>query len=156
MTVFAARRDALRRLLVEKSLDALLVTDERNVTYLTGFTGDSSYLAVSRQSELLLSDRRYTQQLEEECPGLALAIRGPGTKMTEFTAEVAGKLGLKSLGIESDVMSVGAFEKMKAAPESDAARAHAKAWSKRCAKSRTRTRSQSCARRSASPSEPSP
>jgi len=115
MTVFAARRDALRRLLVEKSLDALLVTDERNVTYLTGFTGDSSYLVVSRQSELLLSDRRYTQQLEEECPGLGLAIRGPGTKMTEFTAEVAGKLGLKSLGIESDVMSVGAFEKMKAA-----------------------------------------
>jgi Xaa-Pro aminopeptidase len=115
MTVFAARRDALRRLLVEKSLGALLVTDERNVTYLTGFTGDSSYLVVSRKSELLLSDRRYSQQLEEECPGLSLAIRGPGTKMTEFTAEVAGKLGLPSLGIESDVMSVGAFEKMREA-----------------------------------------
>ena len=85
MTVFAARRDALRRLLVEKSLDALLVTDERNVTYLTGFSGDSSYLVVSRKSELLLSDRRYSQQLEEECPGLSLAIRGPGTKMTVET-----------------------------------------------------------------------
>jgi Xaa-Pro aminopeptidase len=115
MTVFATRRDALRRLLVDKSLEALLVTDERNVTYLTGFTGDSSYLLVTRKSELLLSDRRYTQQLEEECSGLQLAIRGPGSKMTDFTADVAGKLGLSSLGIESDVMAVGAFEKLKEA-----------------------------------------
>jgi Xaa-Pro aminopeptidase len=115
MTDFPARRDALRRLLAQKSLEALLVTDERNVTYLTGFTGDSSYLLVSRKSELLLSDRRYTQQLEEECPGLPLAIRAPGSKMTEFTAEVIGKLGLPSLGIESDVMSVGAFEKLREA-----------------------------------------
>ena len=115
MTEFSARRDALRRLLAEKSLEGLLVTDERNVTYLTGFTGDSSYLLVSRQSEILLSDRRYSQQLEEQCAGLPLAIRGPGSKMTEFTAEVAGKLGLSSLGIESDVMSVGAFEKLREA-----------------------------------------
>jgi Xaa-Pro aminopeptidase len=115
MTVFSARRDALRRLLAEKSLAALLVTDERNVTYLTGFTGDSSYLVVSKSTELLLSDRRYSQQLEEECPGLPLAIRGPGSKMTDFTAEVASKLELPSLAIESDTMMVGAFEKLKAA-----------------------------------------
>lgn len=115
MPVFPRRRDALRRLLADKSLEALLVTDERNVTYLTGFSGDSSYLLVTRQHELLLSDRRYSQQLEEECAGLALAIRGPGTKMTEFTAEVAAKLGLASLGIESEVMSVGAFEKLREA-----------------------------------------
>src|SRR5688572_5929081 len=115
MTVFPARRDALRRMLAEKSLEALLVTDERNVTYLTGFTGDSSYLLVSRDRELLLSDRRYSQQLDEECAGLPLAIRAPGSKMTEFTAEVVGKLSLPSLGIESDVMSVGAFEKLREA-----------------------------------------
>src|SRR5438094_240000 len=32
------RRDSLRRLLREKSLAAMLVTDELNVTYLAGFT----------------------------------------------------------------------------------------------------------------------
>ena len=47
MTRFAIRRDALRRLLAEKSLPPLLVIDERNVTYLTGFTGDSTYLLVA-------------------------------------------------------------------------------------------------------------
>ena len=113
MSLFARRRDALRRLLAEKSLAALLVTDESNVTYLTGFTGDSSFLIVQREGEILLSDRRYTQQLEEECPGLELSIRGPGTKQHEVTAEVAGKLGLPSLAIESDAMSVGFFEKLR-------------------------------------------
>ena len=47
MTVFESRRDKLRQLLTQNSLEALLVTDERNVTYLTGFTGDSSYLLVA-------------------------------------------------------------------------------------------------------------
>ena len=48
MTIFESRRDKLRRLLQDKSLDALLVTEERNVTYLTGFTGDSSFLVIGR------------------------------------------------------------------------------------------------------------
>ena len=83
MTVFESRRDKLRQLLAQKSLDALLVTEERNVTYLTGFTGDSSYLLVAAKrhggvGELLLTDGRYTEQLETECPGLMLAVRQPG------------------------------------------------------------------------------
>lgn len=113
MSIFVHRREALRRLLVEKNLAALLVTDERNVTYLTGFTGDSSYLLVSRERELLLTDKRFTQQLEEECPGLDLAVRGPGPKITDFAADVVAKLGLPSLAIEADVVTVSFHEKLK-------------------------------------------
>jgi Xaa-Pro aminopeptidase len=115
MSIFAARRENLRRLLAEKSLPALLVTDERNVTYLTGFTGDSSYLLVTPGRELLVSDRRYTTQLEEECPGLDLAIRGPGTKLPDFTAETLSKLGLPGLGIEAETLTVAAYDKLKSA-----------------------------------------
>jgi Xaa-Pro aminopeptidase len=113
--MFPSRRDALRRLLLEKKLDALLVTDERNVTYLTGFTGDSSYLVVTTDRELLISDQRYTQQLAEECPGLALAIRGPGSKLPEFTADAVGKLALSSLGIEADTLTVAEYDKLREA-----------------------------------------
>ena len=122
MTNFESRRDRLRKLLKDKSLDALLVTDERNVTYLTGFTGDSSFLLVAAGSErsgatatgeLLLTDKRYTQQLEEECPGLDLAVRGPGVKQVDFTGDTIAKLAPRSLGVESDAMSVGMFEKLR-------------------------------------------
>ena len=46
MSRFEERRDKLRRLLKKTGADALLVTNFVNVTYLTGFTGDDSYLLV--------------------------------------------------------------------------------------------------------------
>src|SRR5262245_13057898 len=113
MSIFAARRDNVRRLFAEKQLPALLVTDERNVTYLTGFTGDSSYLLVVPSRELLITDRRYEPQLAEECPGLELAIRGPGRKLSDFTAETVAKLQLPGLGIEDDTLTVATFEKFR-------------------------------------------
>src|SRR5262245_57809537 len=118
MSIFSTRRDALRRLLAEKSLEALLVTDERNVTYLTGFTGDSSFLLVQPDRELVISDRRYVQQLEAECPGLELAIRGPGSNVIDFAAQTLIKLNLQALAIEADAVTLAAYEKFHAATKS--------------------------------------
>ena len=104
---FQTRRNRLRRAFKKAGVDALLVTDFTNVTYLTGFTGDDSYLLVRRDGETLLSDPRYTTQLEEECPGLDLDIRAPGVAMLQAVAKVvrAGKVG--RLGVEADSMAVG-------------------------------------------------
>src|SRR5262245_15709703 len=115
MPHFVERREALRRLLSRSNVASLLVTDELNVSYLTGFTGDSSYLIVGSDRELLITDGRYTQQLSEECPGLELAIRGPGGRLPDFTADVIGKLGLPSVGIEADAVTVTFYEKLKGA-----------------------------------------
>jgi Xaa-Pro aminopeptidase len=109
------RREALRRLLARSKLSSLLVTDELNVTYLTGFSGDSSYLLISGDRELLITDGRYTQQLSEECPGLELAVRSPGSRLPEFTAETIGKLALASVGIEADSVTVSFHEKLSEA-----------------------------------------
>jgi Xaa-Pro aminopeptidase len=110
---FAARRDSLRRLLAEKSLPALLVTAEPNVTYLTGFTGDSSYLLIGEGGELLISDRRYSQQLDEECPNLLLAIRGPEIQLADFAAQVVGEQDPPSLAIEADAVTVSFYERLR-------------------------------------------
>jgi Xaa-Pro aminopeptidase len=109
------RRQKLRRQLKQEGLDALLVTNFINVTYLTGFTGDDSYLLVTPSRDILISDQRYTTQLEEECPGLELAIRGPGTKMLEFTTKVLEQAKVARLGIEGDSMTVGLRDALAAA-----------------------------------------
>ncbi|MBA3484625.1 MAG: aminopeptidase P family protein [Pirellulales bacterium] len=109
------RRQKLRRQLKQEGLDALLVTNFINVTYLTGFTGDDSYLLVTPSRDILISDQRYTTQLEEECPGLELAIRGPGTKMLEFTTKVLEQAKIARLGIEGDSMTVGLRDALSAA-----------------------------------------
>ncbi len=110
----ALRRERIRRFLFENDLDAFLATNVINVTYLTGFTGDSSYLIVAPGRELLVSDGRYTEQLGEECPGLPLHIRPPAQKITEAAVEALGKLPFRRIGFESAHVSVSEFEKLKA------------------------------------------
>ncbi len=106
MTRHQTRRDNLRRLLRKTEAEVILVTCEHNVRYLTGFTGDSSYLVLGKNSELILSDMRYTTQLEEECPEIPVEVRGPEMKMLEFIEQVAKKAKYASVAIEADVMTV--------------------------------------------------
>jgi Xaa-Pro aminopeptidase len=101
MPPFAARRKRLRELIRQAEVEALLVTNFKNVTYLTGFTGDDSYLLVTLNDELLVTDPRYTTQLEEECPGLRLEIRVPGVQMLEAVNKVIEAAKLERLGLEA-------------------------------------------------------
>ena len=100
------RRDKLRRAVRKAEADALLVTNFTNVTYLTGFTGDDSYLLVRQDGDVILSDPRYTTQLGEECPGLDLHIRRPGVTMARSIARVLRRAKIARLGIEGQSMSV--------------------------------------------------
>jgi Xaa-Pro aminopeptidase len=106
MSAFASRRNRLRSLVKQAEADALLVTNFKNVTYLTGFTGDDSFLLVTESSETLISDKRYTTQLDQECPGLKLEIRGPGERMVPVTTSVVERAGIKRLGIEAESATV--------------------------------------------------
>ena len=79
----AERRDKLRRLLKKTGADALLVTNFTNVTYLTGFTGDDSYLLVHRSAKVVLSDPRYTTQLARNARGLDCTFAATGKSMLD-------------------------------------------------------------------------
>jgi Xaa-Pro aminopeptidase len=102
---FAARRHRLLQKIRKTEADALLVTSETNVTYLTGFSGDSSYLLLSNSDAILISDSRYTIQIQEECPGLDTFIRKTEQKIIEAVEQVTKQLRLKKLGFESGSMT---------------------------------------------------
>lgn len=106
MSRSADRRDRLRRLMRRTGADALLVTHPANVTYLTGFTGDSSYLLLMARQQIMISDGRYAQQLAEECPELDTEIRRPGVEMLPTVAKVVGTAKVRSLAIEAASMTV--------------------------------------------------
>lgn len=114
MDYYAPRREKLRRLVRQSGADALLVTSFTNVTYLTGFTGDDSYLLARTDGELLISDPRYTTQLEEECPGLDLLIRPPGVTMLAGIAKAVGQAKIGRLAIEGSSMTVGLRDQLGA------------------------------------------
>ena len=117
---FPARRERLRAALAEKHPDAvaLLVDSPVNVTYLTGFTGDSTRLLIGPDVERLISDSRYETQLAEQCPGLDATIRTQATSFADATARVLEKGLAKQRGpvlIEAEHLTVAEFEKLKGA-----------------------------------------
>jgi Xaa-Pro aminopeptidase len=114
MSRYAARRDKLRRALRKAGVDALLVTNFTNVTYLTGFSGDDSYLLVLGKGEVLLSDPRYTTQIEEECPGLEASIRVPGVGLIETVSQQVSRAKISKLGVEGQSMVVALRDQIAA------------------------------------------
>ncbi|MBE6424680.1 MAG: aminopeptidase P family protein [Thermoguttaceae bacterium] len=112
--IFASRREKLRKLLKKQNADAILITNFTNVTWLTGFTGDDSWLFLSQSGECLLSDSRYTIQIEQECPGLAFRLRGGKMTFPVLIREELEKLSLSArLGLESRSVTYAEAERLR-------------------------------------------
>ncbi|HEY6563714.1 MAG TPA: aminopeptidase P family N-terminal domain-containing protein, partial [Pirellulaceae bacterium] len=109
---YALRCDRVRQILRKKRWDALLVTRPANVFYLTGFTGEDSYLLLTTDSRRMLSDFRFEEQLREECPGLATAIRDTATPLVKHAARVIHKSRLARIGFESSSVTVWSLDQM--------------------------------------------
>jgi len=112
---FADRLGRLGDSIAQADLSALLVTNPKDVGYLTGFLGGDSYLVVpaeawrSSQKPVLISDFRYQEELEPvREAGLAeIVIRA--RSMIESVAEVLGPAPKKG-------SSDAAPSKLEAAP----------------------------------------
>jgi Xaa-Pro aminopeptidase len=109
----ALRRQQLGSCLGQEGVDALLITNPINVTYLTGFSGESSFLVLGAARTVLVSDTRFTQQLAEECPGLEVHIRTAAQTVLQATADVLAKLGHRSVGLESDHLTLGEADQLR-------------------------------------------
>ncbi|MDQ6650903.1 MAG: aminopeptidase P family protein [Actinomycetota bacterium] len=102
------RRAAVRRLLSEQDLDALLVTRLVNVRYLTGFTGSNAALLVTSEGAVLTTDGRYLTQSAAQAPDVERVI----------DRDVAGALvrraagTLRRLGFEAHDMTVEAHRSL--------------------------------------------
>jgi len=106
MDCHATRRDRLRKLLTKTEARSLLVTNFANVTYLTGFTGDDSFLLITPTDEIFITDPRYTEQVADECPDLEMSVRRPGVNVTEIVVKTCRRAKIQMLGIEGNSMTV--------------------------------------------------
>ncbi|QDT66602.1 M24 family metallopeptidase [Calycomorphotria hydatis] len=110
---FATRCEKLRSRLKKEEADTFLVCSETNVRYLTGFTGDSSYLLIGPDQRLLLSDSRFETQIAEECPGLDAEIRHSSQSMVKLLSKIVKSSGITKLGFESNHVSVAQWESFR-------------------------------------------
>jgi len=98
---YQSRVAKIREALQKKSLDGFLVTDMHNVHYLTGFTGSSGFVLITKKERILVTDFRYKEQSEKEAQGWDIVME-KGSRINLFR-DLCKKTGIKKLGFESSV-----------------------------------------------------
>lgn len=101
------RMEKLRRVMQEKELDAFLITKAENIFYLSGFTGGSdARLLIDAREAIILTDGRYLEQAEHECPGWTIIEeKPPGWGELSRLARRIEKLGFEAHDISYQVYS---------------------------------------------------
>jgi len=95
-----------------KKLPALLVTSFADVSYLTGFEGDDSYLLVLADGgELLISDSRFEEQIGREAPWIKTYMRQK--PIVPETVGLLKRLKVSKLGVQAESMTLAVAEGLK-------------------------------------------
>ena len=114
MNSFVNRRANLLRDAKADGSDAFLITEPTNVRYLSGFTGSSALLYLSAKHSVILSDGRYAQQLEEECPELEAHIRPQDVSQWADVASFLSIHGPATVAVEADHITIALHEHLRA------------------------------------------
>jgi len=106
----AQRLTAYRQKIGMQKLEGFLVTREVNIRYLSGFTGDSSWLLVTAQELFLLTDPRYSQQAQQECQNCQIVLVKESLEKTAMALAEAEQIS--NLGFEGEHVTVAQHQKL--------------------------------------------
>lgn len=90
------------------SADGALITAAENVRYYSGFTGDSSQLLITKDSQFLFTDFRYAEHAEKETEFKVVVTKGDSRNRAIF--EYAKKEKIKCIGIDLSGVSFYAYK----------------------------------------------
>ncbi|MBP2625538.1 MAG: peptidase [Firmicutes bacterium] len=91
-------------------LCGILITKPENRRYFSGFSGSAGMLLISEYASKLLTDFRYIEQAAaeaEQCDILRYAVSA-----YEMLSEITAKLGLTTIGFESDFVTYDMYTKL--------------------------------------------
>lgn len=98
----------LREAMAARQVPALLVTDNSNLRWVTGFTGSHGFALVMADEAWVAVDSRYTLQAEQQCPHLSL--HHLTSSAAENLADLIKATVQGVLAFESDTMTVAALD----------------------------------------------
>ncbi len=94
------RRRVLREGGGKNRIDALLVSKPEDVSYLSGFTGEDSFLLVHPAEAVLITDGRYQEQAHKECADIRVHVRTG--RLSKALANLAKESGIRRLGVQAE------------------------------------------------------
>ena len=101
---FGGRLARLQEKISAEDVDAILITKAANVTYFSGFRGDSTALLIGKNFRKLITDGRYIEQVKQQTKNFELIEQTEG--LYKKIIDVIKNCGGKKIGFESLVMTV--------------------------------------------------
>lgn len=104
------RVQRLQRAMQGQRIDALLISAEKDIQYLTGFVGHESLAMVTDGGAIVISDARYDEYLQPWrdaiAGGAAEIVMGKRHRLYDSVREICDKRNMKRLGVQADVITV--------------------------------------------------
>lgn len=108
---YAPRLAKLRRAFRELDADCMIVSDPRDVAYLTGFLGGDSYMVVGSGKPTIISDSRYEEELQAYTGRVKLRMRiGP---MSRALGEELGARKAKRIAVQGEHLTLNGEAALK-------------------------------------------
>lgn len=105
------RIERVRNIVDSLNADSLIVYSPYNRRYLSGFTGSTGYVIISKDKMGFVTDFRYVNQAGLECKGFEIIEnRNP---VEDYLADVVKKYNIKKLAYEDSYMTVSFYNKLK-------------------------------------------
>ena len=106
----------LQRWINEQGLDAFLVIQPQNRSYLSGWLNDDTegagLLLVGQEQRIVLTNPLYKEIVEKEAAGWKVIVP-LARDYAPVIAELAGEYSWKKIGIESAAISYAEYEKIR-------------------------------------------
>jgi Xaa-Pro aminopeptidase len=106
------RLTRLRARLPEAGVDAVLLTKPQNIAYVSGFVGSAGTALITATDAYLVLDFRYVEQAGLQAPAFR-RVRATGP-LLDAAGELLKELSITRVGVEADVLPVGAFRRLQA------------------------------------------
>ncbi len=102
------RVEKLRKYLNDNGLDSAIVYKEENRRYLSGFTGSSGYVVITKDRKLFITDFRYVQQASKQCIGFEIVQHTDNRTLFD----ILNSINISSLGFEEEFVTYAQYKEL--------------------------------------------
>lgn len=102
--------EKVNALLENKNLDAILIMSDYNRRYLTGFTGSSGAVIITKNEKYLISDFRYKVQAREQAKDFEFVLQDKG--LLDFIIDFMESKSFESVGFEGEHVNFNTFDRL--------------------------------------------
>ncbi|WNS74713.1 Xaa-Pro peptidase family protein [Bacillus sp. DTU_2020_1000418_1_SI_GHA_SEK_038] len=99
------RLEKLREMFDSFGIDAMLITNDQNRRYMTGFTGSAGLVLITKEEALLVVDFRYVEQANEQAKDFSIIQVSTKAELLAEIVRQTEQLNISKLGFEQTHVS---------------------------------------------------